>query len=118
MGYTREQMEQARRTNERAARLRGEVSTKGEFQLVRQVDPRAYHNAIQMNGGVNHQGRHIWHDPEFCMDMERRHPEIKVRSRSSKIIIQGIGGGGLHGISTGSGHLTRFGRANFHKSYG
>jgi len=77
MSYSQAQLHAARRRTEEVRALRGmsgRIGKTGRHQL--QVDPIAYFNAINANGGVNREGKSVWDDPEYISDMKRRHPEI------------------------------------------
>ena len=81
MAYSVEEMQQSRRHNGEAAKHYGGSSKRigktGRMSMA--IDSKAYFNAIDHNGGVNKDGTNIWHDPEFCKDMQRRHPECGVK---------------------------------------
>jgi len=111
--YTPQQMEMCRRINERVHSLRRRPLARGEIEFVRSVHPKVYHNAVLMNGGVDDSGKTCWDDPEFCSDMDRRHPEITVRNERDVIRI-----GPLVRQGAGGKVRTRLGIASFHKSYG
>ena len=77
MSYTAEQLYRARRRTEEVRALRGvseRFARSGRHAL--QVDPIAFFNAVNANGGVSKDGKTVWDDSEYVADMKRRHPEI------------------------------------------
>lgn len=75
----------------------------GDGIVLRRVPLPLYLNATSVHG-------YKANDSEYWGDMERRHPEIKVKytPRQLKVCMRSSGP---------SGKLTRFGRVTFHKSY-
>lgn len=77
MSYSQAQLEAARRRTEDVRGMRGEsgrIARTGRHSL--QVDPVAFFNAVNANGGVSSDGKTVWDDPNYVADMKRRHPEI------------------------------------------
>jgi len=79
MGYSKKQMTAAKQRTKVAHKDLGETGKIGKTgRMTMQVDQEAYMNAVDMNGGPDHNGETCWHDPEFRGDMMKRHPEIAV----------------------------------------
>jgi len=106
-------IERARRRQEEAAGVRGEALPLQGADGVRhmQVDSELYHKTRIQNQreyGVDD----CWREEEFCRDMKKRHPEIRVKtiSRTPRI--------GGKGTSRGIGRMIPgIGQVTFHKRY-
>jgi hypothetical protein len=113
--YSGEAIGKARKRQEKVAGAKPEAAPMEEADGIKhmQVDPVLFHNARIANEDV-YGVRNIWDEPEFCDDMKRRHPELRVKTVSRRTTVGGRGLG-----PRGKGRLIRpHGRVTFHKSYG
>jgi hypothetical protein len=112
MAYAQADIARAAKRQRAVAAARPVARPVGDGELTMQVDPVLFHNARISNERV-YGVDNVWEHQEFCDDMSRRHPELRVRSASGRIFVGGRGSG-----CGGVGRLTRLGRVTFHKRYG
>ena len=114
MSYSQEEIERARVRQGVIQRRMGQGRLLRDGEVTMRIDPVLYHNAVQQNQRV-YGVRDCWTEKEFTDDMLRRHPELRVRNVGKTRVRVGNAGSGKR--EAGSGKLTRFGRATFHKTY-
>ena len=113
--YDKQDIAAARKRQEKIKAVKPEAAPLEKMDGIKhmQVDPVLFHNARIANERV-YGVRNIWDEPEFCDDMKRRHPELKVETVMRRTTVGGRGLG-----PRGVGRLIRgLGRVTFHKSYG
>ena len=115
MSYTKQDIRAAAKRQETAAGLKGVAAPMRGVDGIktRQVDAVLFHNARIANQRV-YGVDNIWDEPEFCRDMDKRHPEFRVKTVSRNLTVGGRGRG-----PQGEGRLIPgLGRVTNHKRYG
>jgi len=105
MPLSQGELDQVRRTalRDAARRLPRREMAGGDGRVVREVPFEAYHNAVCVHGESPR-------DEGYWSDMDRRYPEIVVKTERTNIMVSMAGCAG-RAVGRARGVLTRLGRA-------